>query len=119
MVVAEIANTYVTFLTGQSTDAWGNLADAGTPQTSHIPAFLAETRQTTWDPATQMPRTVRNITLRVQPFFPIEAGFESQQILDETTGEVFYVESVVAVPTIIGAPTDYRITLRRVTGPST
>ena len=117
-MVAEIMNTMITLLTGQATDAWGNLVDAGTPATTHIPAFLAETRETTWDPATQMPRTVRNITLRVQQWFPVYAGFESPQILDETTGEVFFVEDVVIPPTIIGAPVDPRIHLRRVTGPT-
>lgn len=113
----EIANTFLTILAGQSTNAYGDLTDAGTVQTAHVPAFLAETRQTFWDPVAQEPRTVRTTTARVSTWNTILAGFESQQLVDENTGAVYYVEDVIYPPTIIGAPVDLRLTLRRVTGP--
>lgn len=106
-------------LTGQSTDAFGDLQDAGQVQTSHIPAYLAEMRATVWDPATQQPRTVRTIQARVSTWNNILAGFESQQLLDESTGDVYWVEDIIYPPTIIGAPVDLRLTLRRVSGPGT
>jgi hypothetical protein len=117
-MVAELTNTYLTVLGGQTTDAYGDLQDAATVQTAHVPAFLAETRQTVWDPVAQEPRTVRTIQARISTWTTIQAGFESQQLVDETTGDVYFVEDVIYPPTIIGAPVDLRLTLRRVTGPS-
>ena len=103
---------------GQATNAYGDLADAGTVQTAHIPALLAETRQTFWDPVAQVPRTVRTIEARVSTWNPISSGFESQQLVDESTGDVYFVEDIIYLPSIIGAPVDLRLTLRRVTGPT-
>ena len=105
-------------LGGQSTNAYGDLADAGAPQIAHVPAFIAEKRQQVWDPVSQIPRTVRTINCHVSSWLNLQAGFESQQIVDETSGDVYFVEDIVYPPTIIGAPVDLILQLRRVTGPT-
>lgn len=117
MGVGNLANTTVSILSGTVTDAFGDTIDASTITAEGVPACLVETRETALDVATQTPRTVRSITCWVPPWSGVEAGTEGQQLKDETTGDVYFIESVVRPSTLIGAPVDYRLSLRRVSGP--
>ena len=77
---------------------------------------LAETTQSVFDPATQMPRTVRQATCKV----PSWAGvLSTDQIRDSLTGNVYAVIDVITPPVLtslaMGGPPDTLLTLRRIT----
>jgi hypothetical protein len=78
---------------------------------SDLPATLVETGKSVQDPSTPTPRTIREISCWV----PLWAGVKStDRIRDQRTGDVFMVISVTRPPTIIGAPVDEVLQLKRV-----
>lgn len=116
--VAEVQNTTVTLLAGTAVNAFGDAVDAGVPQVQGVPACIIETSEKAWDPASQTPRTVRTIVCWLPYWSNPLAGFEGQQILDEQRGDTYFIEDIVQPSTLIGAPTDIRLSLRRVSGPN-
>lgn len=108
---AETQNASVSVLRGTTSNWAGDTVDAGIPVITGLPATLIETGKNIQDPSTPTPRIVREITCIV----PAYAGvLDTDQILDEATGEKFMVLAVTRPPTIIGAPTDRVLVLRRV-----
>lgn len=113
---AETQNCAVSILRGTTTNWAGDEVDANVPVIEHLPATLIETGHKTQDPSSPTPRTIREITLRL----PYWSGVtDSDRILDERTGDTYMVISVTRPPTIIGAPVDLLISLKRVTANST
>lgn len=115
-MVAEVANTTVSVLRGTTTDAYGDVQDASTPVFTGVPAVLVETGRNVMDPATQTPRTVRATTCVVPDGLGVT---NADQILDETSGQKYAITEIVRPPTLMGAPVDIVLTLKRVTGLTT
>jgi len=112
MSVAEIANTAVTVYRGSAENQFGEAVDANIPLFTGVPAFIAETGKSVQDPASPTPRTIRQVTCQL----PAVTGvLNTDRIMDESTGDVFIVISVTKPPTIIGAPVDLVLGLKRVT----
>jgi hypothetical protein len=112
---AETVNAYATIYRGSAVNWAGDEVDANVPYISGLPVTLVETGKTVQDPSTPTPRTIRQITCIV----PLWAGVKTtDRIRDETTGDVFMVISVTKPPTIIGAPVDEVLTLKRITANS-
>lgn len=112
----EVANCTISLLRGTDVDAWGSLRDSGEPYMQGVPAFLAETSKTAYDRATQTPRTIRSTTCVVPDFIGV---VNTDQILDESTGSKYAIEDIVRPPTLMGAPVDIVLTLRRITAAGT
>jgi len=115
-VVAEAANTSVAVLRGTTTTPYGDVVDATTPVYTNLPAVLVETKQDVFDPNTMMPRTVRNIELRVPSWVGL---LNSDRIQDLSTGNVYAVIEVETPPTLMGAPVDTAASLKRITATGT
>ena len=115
-MVAAVANTRVSILRGTTTDAYGDIQDAEVALYTGVPAALVETARTAFDPSTQTPRTVRSITCVIPDGLSVT---NSDQILDEPTQQRYAIEEILRPPTLIGAPVDIVLTLRRVTGITT
>ncbi|MGH3205108.1 MAG: hypothetical protein ACRDP5_24120 [Streptosporangiaceae bacterium] len=97
----EICNTTISVLRGTTTDAYGDPADAATPALTGVPAFIGETGRKVEDPGTPTPRTIRQVTGRV----PAWAGVKNtDQILDESTGDTYMVMAVTRPPALFGSP---------------
>lgn len=111
-MVAEAANTTVSILRGTDVDEFGDIEDTGTPITAGIPAILLETVKTTTDPATQTPRTIRSATCHLPAW---TEALNSDQILDESTGQKYSVADVDSPGILNGAPADLVLTLKRIT----
>ena len=85
------------------------------PVIQGLPAILAEVSQVVQDPATQMPRVIREATCKV----PAWAGvLNTDQVRDTLTGNVYAVIDVITPPTTValtmgGAP-DTLLRLRRI-----
>jgi hypothetical protein len=108
---AETANTFCTILRGTSTNWAGDVVDNNTPFISGMPITLIETGKSVQDPSTPTPRTVREIYASV----PEWAGIVStDRLLDERTQDVYIIIGITKPPTIIGAPVDIRLDLKRV-----
>lgn len=108
---AETANTSVTIYRGTTSNQFGDQVDSNVPYITGLPATLIETGKNTQDPSTPTPRTIRAIYCNV----PEWAGvLNTDRIMDERTGDVFIVISVTKPPTIIGAPVDTVLQLKRI-----
>ena len=116
MRVAETANTRCTLLAGTTVNWAGDEVDANVPVMEHVPATLIETGHKTQDPSSPTPRTIREITLRL-PYWT--NATDDMRVLDERTGDTYMIISVTRPPTIIGAPVDLLISLKRVTANGT
>lgn len=112
-MVAAVANTTVSLLRGTVTDAYGDVTDAAAPILSGIPAAVIERSQTVLDPATQTPMIVRSTTCVVPAWTGV---LTTDQIRDDATGDTYAIEDILLPPTLIGAPVDVTLTLRRVSG---
>jgi hypothetical protein len=115
-MVAEAANTQCSILRGVSYDDYGDLQDDMAAVTPGIPAVLVETSKSVFDPATQTPRTVRSATCRVPGWVSV---LNSDQIRDDSTGNVYAIEDITRPATLISSPAggavDLVLTLRRIT----
>jgi len=112
-MVAEVQNCTIQVLRGTALDAFGDILDASVPIFSGVPASVIETNRTVFDQATRTPLTVRTSTCIVPAWLGV---LNSDQILNERTGDRYIVESVETPPTTTGAPVDTRLGLRRITG---
>jgi hypothetical protein len=112
---AETQNVQISILRGTTTNQFGDEIDSNVPLISDLPATLIETGKNTQDPSTPTPRTIRQISCWV----PLWAGVRTtDRILDQDTGDIFMVISVTKPPTIIGAPVDEVLQLKRVSANS-
>lgn len=116
MSVAETANTRCTLYSGTTANWAGDEVDANVPVLEHVPATLIETGHKTQDPSSPTPRTIREITLRL-PYWT--NATTDMRVLDERTQDIYMVISATRPPTIIGAPVDLVLSLKRVTANST
>lgn len=112
----EIANTTISVLRGTGENAFGDAVDARVPVYTGIAAALVERSKQSTDPATRTPRTVRDIVCHVPGWTDV---LTTDQIRDERTGYVYAIEDVTSPATLMGAPVDEVLTLRRVTGTTT
>ena len=112
---AETVNTRCTLFSGTTVNWAGDEVDANVPVLEHVPATLIETGHKTQDPSSPTPRTIREITLRLPYWTKVT---DDMRVMDERTGDIFMVISVTRPPTIIGAPVDLEISLKRVTANS-
>lgn len=108
----EISNTQISILRGQTVDAYGNKQDSGIAILTGVDACLVETSKTVMDRVSQTPRTVRTTTCVVPDWANVTTA---DQITDESSGSRYAIEDIVKPPTLIGAPVDIILTLRRVT----
>lgn len=104
----------VAVLRGEAADAYGDLADTTDVATASIPASIVESSRVTTDPATQQPRTIRNITC-VLPWW---ADVLNTDRLRGPDGTVYSIIELTAQPTL-GYPADKVLRLKRVTGAGT
>lgn len=108
---AETANACATVYRGTSENQFGDVTDADIPLIQGLPVTLIETGKQVQDPSSATPRTIRQVLCIV----PDYAGLTStDRILDEATGQVYIVIGVTRPPTLIGAPTDITLDLKRV-----
>lgn len=115
MSVAETCNTAVSVLRGTTFNQFGDEVDANDPVIEHLPATLIETGHKTQDPSSPTPRTIREITCRVPYWSGVQ---DTDRILDERTQDIYIIISVTRPPTIIGAPVDLVLSLKRVSANS-
>ena len=113
---AETQNCRVSVLRGTTVNWAGDEVDANIPVIEHMPATLIETGHKTQDPSSPTPRTIREITLRLPYWSDVT---DKDRILDERTGDIYMIISVTRPPTIIGAPVDLVLSLKRVSANST
>lgn len=113
---AETANTSATILRGTTSNWAGDMVDANEPVITGLPVTLVETGKTVQDPSSQTPRTIRQITCIVPEYAGV---LNTDRIMDEATGDVYIVLAVTRPPTIIGAPTDRVLDLKRISSNST
>jgi hypothetical protein len=100
----DIANTTISVLRGTTTNAFGDTIPSGTPVQSGIPVFIGETGRKVQDPSSSTPRTIRQVTGRV----PAWAGIRNtDQLLDEKTGDTYMILSVTQPPTLFGSPGEW------------
>jgi hypothetical protein len=110
--VAEICNTTVQILRGTTYNSYGELVDNDTVFMENVPAFLAETGKTVQDPSSPTPRTVREIVCHVPQYVGVT---DSDQIVDERTGDKYMIISTTRPPSLIGIPVPAVLGLKRVT----
>ena len=108
---AETVNTYASLLRGTGVNQFGDQVDAATPVITCLPVTLAETGKTVQDPSSATPRTIREVVCLVPQYAGV---INTDRILDEGTGQVYIVISVTTPPTIIGAPVDTVLSLKRI-----
>lgn len=116
MSVAETQNTTCTVFRSTTVNQFGDTIDNNVPLITGLPATLIETGKTVQDPSTPTPRTVRQISCWV----PEWAGIvNTDRLLDERTQDVYIIIGITKPPTIIGAPVDTRLDLKRITAQTT
>lgn len=115
-MVAEIQNALISVYRGWTFNQFGDVQADRQPFLIDIPAALLENQQTVLDPATQTPMTVRQAVCIVPSWTGV---LNSDQIVDQSNGDVFAIESIVRPPTLTGAPVDLRLMLRRITATGT
>ena len=113
---AETANTSATIFRGTTSNWAGDEIDNNVPLIASLPITLIETGKNVQDPSTPTPRTVREIYANV----PEWAGVvNTDRLMDESTGDIYMIIAVTKPATIIGAPVDTVLQLRRVTASTT
>ena len=115
-MVAEIANTRIDVYRGTTFDSFGDVLDTTNALWSDIPACLIEDAQTTQDPTSPTPRTIRVSKLVVAP----QVGLlNTDRIFDRNTRNTYSVISVTNPPSLINVPSDTTAQLKRVTAETT
>jgi hypothetical protein len=105
-------------LRGTTTSALGDVIPTGDAVMTGVPAFIGETGSKVQDPSTETPRTIRQVTGRM----PAWAGvLNTDQILDERTGDTYIILSVTSPPSLFGRREDWPVVLdlKRVTAAGT
>jgi hypothetical protein len=113
---AETQNAVCDVLRGSTSNWAGDEVDANEPYITGLPVTLVETGKSIQDPSTPTPRIIREVLL----IAPAYAGLlDTDRIRDQATGNIYMIMSVTRPPTIIGAPTDRVLALKRVSGTGT
>lgn len=113
---AETANTTCQIWRGTAENWAGDTVDSNTPAISGLPITLIETGKTVQDPSSPTPRTIRQIYANVPEWAAVTS---SDRLMDERTGDVYIIISVTRPPTIIGAPVDTILGLKRISANAT
>ena len=111
MSVAEIANCTVTVLRGTTSNQFGDTIDANTPVLTGVPAFIAETGKTTQDPSTPTPRVIRQVAGQIGDFTGL---LSTDRLMRERDSQLFIVLDVTTPDSLLGAPVDLVLSLKRV-----
>jgi hypothetical protein len=109
--IAEICNTTATVFHGTTQNQFGDTVDDNQPVMTGLPVLLAETGKTVQDPSSPTPRTIRQITCQVPQYAGITSDY---RIKDEATGDTYIIIGITTPPTIIGAPVDVILDLKRI-----
>jgi hypothetical protein len=112
----EVANTTISVLRGKAANPFGDLVDSRVPHYSSIPASLVETNKQVFDPSSQTPRTVRQGTCVLESWVDVTSD---DQIRNESTGRLYAITSLDQPATLMGAPVDLTLTLRRISAAGT
>lgn len=108
-----VPNASVSLLRGgTASNAYGDVIDGElVTYMTHVPATLIETGQTVLDPNTQTPMIIRSSVLLVPPW---TQALASDQVIDESNGDLYMVQDIELPPTTIGAPVDLKLILKRI-----
>ena len=104
----QLATTLITTRRGTTSSDYGDVTDAFETYLVSIPAALVEQSRIVFDPATQMPRTVRTFMCVVPSWADI---LDTDTIQDQTTGGLFEIQTLERQPSL-GVPPDLILTLR-------
>jgi hypothetical protein len=108
---AEVANTTCSVLRGVTITSYGDLQDDRNAYLTGVPVSLIENAEIVNDPATQTPMIIRSSVCLLPEWTGV---LDSDQILDETTGDIYSVQDIIRPPTTMGAPVDIKLILRRI-----
>lgn len=108
---AEVSNTAVTVLRGVTVTGFGDLQDDRGLLFTDVPASLIENAEIVNDPATQTPMIIRSSVCLLPAWTGVQ---DTDQILDQATGDTYAIEDIIRPPTFIGAPVDTKLVLRRI-----
>ena len=109
---APIENVTVAVLRGTTVNQFGDIIDADTAVYTGVRAGLYETNDTVFDPASQMPRTIRETKL----WLPLALGVTTDdRIVDESTGDRYMVTEVVRPPALAPVSVPLVYTIKRIT----
>lgn len=108
----------MSILRGTTTNRWGGLVPSGEAVITGVPVFIGETTRRVQDPSSPTPRVIRQIAAQVPGWCGIQ---DTDQILDERTGDKFLILSVTQPPALFGRREDWNqvLELQRVTGSGT
>jgi hypothetical protein len=115
-MTAEAATTSVTIFRGTTENQFGDAVDQNLVHMAGVPAILTETGRRIEDPSSPTPRTIRAIECHVPPWTGV---LNTDRIYDEQTGDTYIVQGVTRPPTLIGAPPDTLLQLKRITASGT
>lgn len=107
--VMRVMNRRLTVLRGQAVSPYGDVSDVGVPVATGVPAAIAETSQSAFDPATQRPSIIRAIECRVPAWADVEL---TDTLLDPATGFFYLIEDLASEPGYGYCPPVQRLTLR-------
>lgn len=107
--VLRFMNRRVTVLRGVAANAYGDESDVGTPYLTGVPAAIAETSQTAFDPATQRLSVIRAIKCIMPGWAGVE---ETDTIVDPATGWAYMIEDLQQEPGLGYYPPRTILTLR-------
>lgn len=113
--VLRFMNRRISILRGLAVNSFGDASDVGAVYMAGVPAAIAETTQTAFDPATQRPQIIRSIKGAV----PGWAGIQlTDTLFDPATGYFYLVEDIEQEPGIGIYPPRQLLTLRMRSGVS-
>jgi hypothetical protein len=100
---------------GTEVNPYGDETNVGIPYLEHVQAALAEVSNETFDPASQIRRTIREWTCIVAAWVDVDTDDTLQ---DEFTGNYFMIESIMEQPGVGMYPPAKVLTLRMRSGVS-
>lgn len=113
--VLQFRNRPMTIMRGLEQLDTGDLTDVGTVRYQHVMARLAETEDTSFDPASQTRRIIRTITCEFDAAVDVDTD---DTLMDESTGSFYMIETMKLRPGIGLYPPAKILTLRMRSGVS-
>ncbi len=113
--VLRLMNRRLTTYRGKTVNAFGDESNVGALYLSGVPAALAETSETAFDPATQRAQIIRAIKCIVPGWADVQM---TDTIEDPATGFFYLVENIEAEPGLGYYPPRQILTLRLRSGVS-
>lgn len=111
-MVAEAANATVTILRASTATKYGQ-PDGWVPLYSGVPAVLVDSLSGNSNTTQTTPTGTRTVECHL----PTSLGLTgSDQVRDDTTGQLYVVGEISQPPTLMGAPVDTKVTLQLVAG---